>query len=60
MAKREYIDACYKKKTFIEFWMCAEMAPHNGGHAGVGGKVGDRVALIQMEVWSLTMIFPAA
>jgi len=39
MAGREYIDYCYQKKTFVSFWPCAEMAPHNGGHGGVGGKV---------------------
>ncbi|KAK0623963.1 hypothetical protein B0T14DRAFT_428085 [Immersiella caudata] len=44
MAGREYIDFCYQKKTFMEFWPCAEMAPHNGGHGGVGGKMLDPIA----------------
>jgi tyrosinase len=39
MAGREYIDACYRRTNFVDFWTCAEMAPHNGGHAGIGGKV---------------------
>lgn len=34
-----YVEACYAKQTFAEFWPCAELAPHNGGHGGVGGKV---------------------
>ncbi|KAL2256374.1 hypothetical protein VTK26DRAFT_4913 [Humicola hyalothermophila] len=44
MAAREYVDACYEKTTFVEFWPCAEVAPHNGGHAGVGGKMLDPIA----------------
>jgi tyrosinase len=39
MAARKYIDGCYKEQTFVDFWRCAEGAPHNGGHGGVGGKV---------------------
>ncbi|SPO04626.1 uncharacterized protein DNG_07311 [Cephalotrichum gorgonifer] len=44
MAAREYIDWCYKKDNFVDFWRCAELAPHNGGHAGVGGKMLDPIA----------------
>jgi tyrosinase len=43
MAGREYIDFCYTKTTFDKFWPCAEQAPHNGGHAGVGGKMIDPI-----------------
>ena len=39
MAGQEYLDFCLKKKTFVEFWPCAENAPHRSGHGGVGGKV---------------------
>lgn len=39
LSGQEYIDECYEKTTFVEFWPCAEFAPHSGGHGGVGGKV---------------------
>ncbi|KAK3314267.1 hypothetical protein B0H66DRAFT_577922 [Apodospora peruviana] len=43
-ASRRYIDECYEKKKFVEFWPCAEMNPHNGGHGGVGGKMLDPIS----------------
>lgn len=39
MAGQEYLDFCLKKKTYVDFWLCAENAPHRSGHGGVGGKV---------------------
>lgn len=39
MAGQEYLDFCLKKKTYVDFWVCAENAPHRSGHGGVGGKV---------------------
>jgi tyrosinase len=44
MAGRQYIDFCYNKTTFDKFWPCVEQAPHNGGHAAVGGKMIDPIA----------------
>ncbi|GAB1316309.1 hypothetical protein MFIFM68171_06519 [Madurella fahalii] len=44
LSAQEYIDRCYEKKTFVEFWPCAENAPHRGGHGGVGGKMVDPIA----------------
>ncbi|KAK0752696.1 hypothetical protein B0T18DRAFT_450835 [Schizothecium vesticola] len=44
MAGQEYLDFCLKKKTYVDFWLCAENAPHRSGHGGVGGKMTDPIA----------------
>jgi tyrosinase len=51
MAGREYIDWCYKEQTFVDFWICAEVAPHSGGHLGVGGKVSNPFKLPRRRLW---------
>ncbi|KAL2265967.1 hypothetical protein VTJ83DRAFT_5319 [Remersonia thermophila] len=43
-AAQSYIDECYQHTTFVDFWPCAEGAPHNGGHGGIGGKMNDPIA----------------
>ncbi|KAK4450357.1 tyrosinase [Podospora aff. communis PSN243] len=44
MAGQEYIDFCYRKTTFLEFWPCAELCPHRSGHGAIGGRLIDAVA----------------
>ncbi|KAK4098878.1 Di-copper centre-containing protein [Parathielavia hyrcaniae] len=44
MASQRFIDECNEETTFEDFWPCSEQEPHNGGHAGIGGKMLDPIA----------------
>jgi len=39
-----YVNTCMKLKYYIDFWPCVELAPHLGGHGGVGGKMLDPIS----------------
>lgn len=39
-----YVDACLAMRDFETAWPCIEGQPHIGGHAGIGGQMGNGVS----------------
>jgi tyrosinase len=44
MSGQAYVDECLAQPNYLSFWPCLELAPHVGGHGGVGGLMTDPIA----------------
>ena len=44
LSSQPYVNDCLSQSNYLDFWPCLELAPHLGGHGGVGGLMLDGIS----------------
>jgi hypothetical protein len=53
LSKKENVDKCLAKTTWVTAWNCIEGDPHGGGHVGIGLEVSSSIYLLPLMMINL-------